>query len=303
MKRILLRSTLVLVALALLAGLAFFFRPISCMLHYAYLREALGGVESHTLSIEGHTMHYLVEGPKDGPAVVLVHGLGGSAEDWRQLAPLLAKAGYRVYSPELFGYGRSDKPADFSYSPQSEADAVVAFLDDLHLGPINLGGWSMGGWIVQLIAAEHSEHVHKLILFDSVGLYQPPTWDTRLFIPKTASELDQLEALLMPHPQHAPGFVVRDILRFSEERGWVIQRALNAMLSGKETTDHLLPTLKMPVLIVWGTADHIAPLSEGSAMHALIPQSEMVLAPECGHLAPRQCVSTYEPQLEAFLKR
>ena len=64
----------------------------------------------------GVRMHYEVEGPADGPVVVLVHGLGGRAEDWRKLAPYLAKAGFRVYLPDLPGYGRSEKPADFSYS-------------------------------------------------------------------------------------------------------------------------------------------------------------------------------------------
>ena len=61
-------------------------------------------------------MHYEAEGPAGGPVVVLVHGLGGRAEDWPNLAPYFARAGFRVYMPDLFGYGRSDKPADFSYS-------------------------------------------------------------------------------------------------------------------------------------------------------------------------------------------
>ena len=48
--------------------------------------------------------------------MVLVHGLGGRCEDWRNLAPYLVRAGFRVYMPDLPGYGRSEKPADFSYS-------------------------------------------------------------------------------------------------------------------------------------------------------------------------------------------
>lgn len=302
MKRILLRTAFVCVLFALVAAVEFYLHPLSFMLRCAYLGEALGGMESRTLTVQGRPMHYLATGPKSGPVVVLVHGLGGSAEDWLQLAPRLSHAGFRVYMPDLFGYGRSARPADFSYSPRAEAEAVTGFLDAMHLARVNLGGWSMGGWIVQLIASEHPERIQKLVLFDSAGLYQPPTWNTQLFIPTTPEELDQLEALLMPHPKQAPAFVVRDILRFSHERAWIIQRALNSMLTGQETTDALLPRLKMPVLIVWGTDDRIFPETQAEKMHTLTPHSEVVLASGCGHLAPRQCVGAFAPQLEAFLQ-
>ena len=75
-------------------------------------------------------------------------GSARSAEYWRNLAPYLAKAGFRVYIPDLLGYGRSDQPADFSYTVRDEAAVVVGFMDALGLKQVELGGWSMGGWIV-----------------------------------------------------------------------------------------------------------------------------------------------------------
>ena len=63
------------------------------------------------------------------------------------------------------------------------------------------------------------------------------------------------------------------------------------MWTGKEATDGLLAELKMPVLIVWGGDDQITPLSQGEKMHALIPQSQLVVIPGCGHLAPDQCAT------------
>ncbi len=137
--------------------------------------EDLTGIESRTVRVEGHRVHYLVQGPANGPAVVLVHGLGGRAEDWRNLAPYLAKAGFRVYMPDLLGYGRSDKPADFSYSVRDEAAVVVGFMDALGLKQVDLGGWSMGGWIVQIAAIEHPERISRLMLFDAAGLYRSRT--------------------------------------------------------------------------------------------------------------------------------
>jgi len=244
-----------------------------------------------------------VEGPANGQVVVLVHGLGGRAEDWRNLAPWFAKAGYRVYMPDLVGYGRSQKPADFSYSMTDEAAVVVGFMDALGLQQVNLGGWSMGGWIVQIVASTHSERVKRLILFDSAGLYEKPAWDTRLFTPATSTELDQLDALLMPHPPVVPGFIARDILRNSKRNAWVVQRALGTMLAGRDTTDNLLPQLKMPVLIAWGAEDLITPVEQGEKMHRLVPQSELDVVAGCGHLAPVQCAGQMGPKLVEFVNK
>ena len=289
-------------ALTLAAGLGFWLRPVSYFNGSMYLREALSGVENRSLTVEGHRMHYEAEGPAAGPVVVLVHGLGGHAEDWRNLAPYFARAGFRVYMPDLFGYGRSDRPADFSYSVRDEAGAEVAYMDALGLKHVDLGGWSMGGWIVQIVATEHPERVRRLMLFDSAGLAEKPVWDTNLFMPKTAAELDQLEALLMPQPHGIPRFVARDILRISRQHAWVIQRALDTMLTGQDATDTLLPKLKMPVLILWGKEDRITPLELGRKMHQLVPQSELDVFNGCGHLAPEQCTGEMGPMVVEFVK-
>ena len=292
----------VLGSLALIAGIGFWLRPVSYFNESMYVRECLSGASSHSVQVAGHRVHYMVEGPAAGPVVVLVHGLGGRAEDWRNLAPYFARAGFRVYMPDLLGYGRSERPSDFSYSVPDEAEAVVGFFDVLGLKQVDLGGWSMGGGIVQHLAFKHPERVRRLMLFNSIGIYAKPSWDTRLFTPTTPADLDQLEALLMPNPQPIPGFVARDILRISKQRAWVIHRAIATMLTGRDATDALLPQLKMPILIVWGAEDRLLPLSLGEKMHQLVPQSKLEVFPGCGHLAPVQCASQIGPQEVAFVK-
>jgi pimeloyl-ACP methyl ester carboxylesterase len=290
-------------AVAVLAAIGFWARPVSYFNGALYVRELLSGEESRSVQVAGHRVHYLADGPADGPAVVLVHGLGGQAEDWRMLTPYLVKAGFRVYMPDLPGFGRSERPADFSYSIHDQADAVVGFLDALGLKRVDLGGWSMGGWIVQRVASGHPERVRRLMLFDAAGIYEKPAWDTRLFTPATAGELDQLDALLMPHPPKVPGFVARDILRESSGHAWVINRAVATMLTGQDATDHLLPELKMPVLIVWGAEDRITPVSQGEKMHQLVPQSQLEVFAGCGHLAPGQCTAQIGPKVVEFVKQ
>lgn len=285
------------------AAITLWIRPLAVFGLFTQAEMFLHGATSRYTLVDGYRIHYYEMGPADGPAVVLVHGLGGRSEDWEKLAPFLSRAGYRVYVPDLPGYGRSARPAEFSYSVSDEAQIVVGFLDVLGLEEVDLGGWSMGGWIVQLVAAKHADRVNRLMLFDSAGLYVKPAWDTRLFTPISPAQLEKLDALLMPNPPNLPGFVVRDVLRISHEHAWVIQRALDTMLTGKETTDKLLPNLKMPVFIVWGSVDQITPLSEGEKIHELIPQSKLEIVSGCGHLAPNACASQIAPGVIDFLRR
>jgi pimeloyl-ACP methyl ester carboxylesterase len=289
--------------LALSTALAFRMRPVSLYRGYSELRLVLSGAESRTTNVAGFRVHYYALGPAGGPVVVLVHGLGGRSEDWRNLAPYFAKAGYRVYLPDLLGYGHSEQPRDFSYSITDEAAVVVGFFDVLNLKQVDLGGWSMGGWIVQRVAIDHPGRVRRLMLFDSAGINEKPTWNLELFTPTTAAEVDQLDDLLMPHPPRVPAFVAEDILRSSRRNSWISHRAVDSMLLGRDVTDNLLPHLKMPVLIVWGSEDRITPLSHGEKMHRMISQSQLSVIPGCGHLAPVQCADQIGPTAVEFLKR
>lgn len=296
------RIALALIVSIAAVGVVFWTRPLTVFGLFSRAQMYCAGAGSHYTTVEGYRIHYYALGPEDGPVAVLVHGLGGRAEDWTKLAPYLAKAGYRVYLPDLPGFGESERPQNFSYSVTDQANVVIGFLDALGLKQVDLGGWSMGGWIVQLAAVNHPERVRRLVLFDSAGLYMRPNWDTRLFTPVSPADVEKLDKLLMPHPPDLPDFVARDILRVSAEHAWIMHRAMDSMLVGRETTDKLLPNLKMPVLIVWGEMDQITPLTEGSKMHQLITQSQMFVVPGCGHLAPNECAGQIGPGMVNFLR-
>ena len=303
MKAVLLVTGLLMIA----AALGIWLRPLRFVDGFSYLRLWLSGGQSRSVAVNGHRIHYNVVGALSGttnaPVVVLVHGLGGRAEDWQNLSPFLVRAGYRVYMLDLPGFGRSEQPAAFSYSIPDQDAAVKGFLDALGLTQVDLAGWSMGGWIVQLVATQHPENIRRLILFDSAGLGQAPAWDTQLFTPRTIGELHQFLAVLMPHPPYLPDFIGRDLVRIAQKNAWVIHRALASMLTGHDTTDALLPQLNMPVLIVWGSEDQIFPLSHGELMHHLVPQSQLEIIPGCGHLLVIQCASQIGPRVLDFLNR
>jgi len=289
--------------LVVAAAFGFWEWPIRYFDALLHLEMRIEGAHSQWVAVDGYSVHYFVEGPANGTAVVLVHGLGARAEDWHKLAPYLAKAGDRVYMPDLIGYGQSTKPTDFSYSVRAEAAIVIGFMNALGLQRVDLGGWSMGGWVAQIVAAQVPQRIDKLMLFDSAGLRDRPAWNTSLFTPTTPAQLSQLNALLRPKPPPIPGFVARAVLRLSRSNAWIIQRAMTTMLSGRDVTNDMLPLFKMPILLVWGADDRCIPPAEGRQMHALMPQSTLHLVPACGHLAPLDCAGKMAPQVTAFLDR
>ena len=297
------RMVVALLVLAVTAGALFYFRPVFCFNQMLYVREWREGVESRKAIVDGIHVHYNVAGPREGAPVVLVHGLGGRAEDWFNLSKYLVRAGYRVYMPDLPGYGRSEKPAGFSYAVHDEAEQVIHFMDAMGLKQVDLGGWSMGGGIVQHAAFRHPERIRRLMLFDAVGIWERPKWNVALFTPRNTEELSQLNALLEPKPQAIPAFVARDVLRVSAQNAWVIHRALEQMLTGEDATDKMLPQFRMPALVVWGDADRIFPMSQAETMQRLIPRSELAVARGCGHLAPGECADQIGPRVVDFLNR
>ena len=89
---------------------------------------SVDGVQERTIDVEGLRTRYLTAGDDGGPPLVLLHGVGDNALDWRWVAPALARS-HRVYAPDLPGAGESAKPEDADYSPGYFERFVAAFLD------------------------------------------------------------------------------------------------------------------------------------------------------------------------------
>jgi pimeloyl-ACP methyl ester carboxylesterase len=284
----------VVVALLVVAGGGvFYFAPLRVNDAVLRTRLRLEGVESHETLVEGYRIHYFEAKPRagaagGGKALVLLHGLGSRGEDWRGMMSGFADAGFHVYVPDLLGYGRSDKP-DVDYAISLEEKLVVDWMQAVGVSRADVGGWSMGGWVALKLTVEHPEMVDRLVLYDSAGVYFPPSWDAALFTPTDAAGLDRLEAMLSPHPQKFPGFVARAVLAVVAKNGWVIQRSLVAMESGKDLMDFQLQNVTRPTLVVWGGVDTLIPPDVGARIQQGIPGASLVVATGCGHLAPSEC--------------
>lgn len=106
-----------------------------------------------TIEINGQTIHYAVRGPVEGKPVVLVHGNGGSHKSMLTQAKQLAKAGYRVYSPDSRGHGLNTPLEEYHYADMTED--TFMFIKQLGLDKPALYGWSDGGIIALMLEMKH----------------------------------------------------------------------------------------------------------------------------------------------------
>ncbi|AFL87863.1 putative hydrolase or acyltransferase of alpha/beta superfamily [Terriglobus roseus DSM 18391] len=264
------------------------------------------GVKHHHVDVEGYSIQYLEAKPPAGSPekpLVLVHGLGARATDWTPLIPTLAAHGYHVYALDLLGYGNSPKPRDGDASLAVEERITLGFLQALHLDKPDVAGWSMGGWVAMKLALDHPEHVRRLLLYDSAGLYFIIDFPYSLFTPSDRAGFDALMERIEPDQPRMkmPAFVIPGMLRRFEKSRSIVDSSFHSMLTGREILDFRVHALKMPVLIVWGTEDKLTPLATGLRLHELVPQSVFVGLRGCGHLAAAECSSAALPATIKFL--
>lgn len=246
-----------------------------------------------------HRIHYLAVG--EGPPLLLVHGVAMRGAD---LAPVLRalSRGRRVYVPDLLGYGDSDKPPGSDYSITTQTTVVRGFMDAVRLREADVMGVSMGGWIAMKLAAEHPQRVRRLVLVSSAGFTFKTSLNELSFSARNLAELRASLDLQTDRAGMIPAFILRDILRESKKKSWVTRRAMRSMLTRGEVLDGKLARVRMPVLLVWGTADRIIPFSVAARMRKELPQARLVALRGCGHLAIIECRAEALPPIAEFLR-
>jgi pimeloyl-ACP methyl ester carboxylesterase len=275
-------------------------------------------VEKQDVEIDGLPIRYLAAG--EGPPLVLLHGAGDNALDWRWVMPTLT-ATHRVYAPDLPGSPDSARPAA-DYSPAFFERFVAGFLDALEIGPATFVGNSFGGLIALRLALSEPARLRALVLVDSAGLGRVvnpaftsvnapglseaaiPFWKTLVGAYQRAWGRT---ALLFAHP---PGTVPREWLaeqcRLALSPGYLeahltVLRALVSPLGQREVLVDNLPSLKIPTLVVWGARDRVFPESQARDAVAHLPEGSLAVIPECGHMPHVECPDHFLAALGEFL--
>jgi pimeloyl-ACP methyl ester carboxylesterase len=122
---------------------------------------ALQTIEEQTMFAGGLSWRVAVAGPEDGPAVLLLHGFPEYWATWRPQIPALARAGFRVYAPDLPGYGGTDEPD--SYDIEELANCIADLRIQLDQDGVHLVGHDWGGMIGHVVASQHPHAVRSFV--------------------------------------------------------------------------------------------------------------------------------------------
>ena len=274
-------------------------------------------IEEHDIEVEGLPIHYLTAGT--GPPLVLLHGAGDNALDWRWVMPALA-ANHRVYAPDLPGSPDSARPAADDYSPTFFERFVSGFVDSLGIAQATFVGSSLGGLIALRLAFSDPARMGALVLADSAGLGRTvnpaftsvnvpglgeaamPFWRT----PVGAYQRAWARAMLLfARPTRVPREWLMEQRRLAQSPGYLRAHltALRAQVrpwGQHEVLVDSLPLLKMPTLIVWGARDRVFPKSQARDAVARIQEGYLELMPDCGHLPHIECPESFVAAVERF---
>jgi pimeloyl-ACP methyl ester carboxylesterase len=259
--------------------------------------KPIAGFEERFAEVKGCRLRYFLGGPEDGRPIVLVHGLGGCAANWVDVAPLLART-RRVLIPELPGHGRS--------SPLAAVPNLAVFADRLTivaeregLLPAAFVGHSLGAVVAVRLALRRPDAVDALVLAAAAGISSTTRraeWGLRIL------GIIGPRRLVAPWADSVAGSAV---LRYAVFGRWgasdplILSRAaVDGFLEGTRLTtesvsaaravvvDDVRPelgSLRCPALVLWGARDNQLPVADAFEFARRLRAPLRVIA-DCGHL-------------------
>ena len=253
-----------------------------------------------TVDVNGLHARFLRAG-EDGPPVVLIHGLGASAEIWSANIGALA-AGHRVFVPDLPGFGRTAMPPGMDFSPAAYSRFVRDFMAALGIGRAALVGHSLGGGVALRVTLDDPGRVDRLVLASSAGLGPDvslplriaslPFFDRVFFRPPLPVFTRFLRRLVYDPAAISPEFA-RLYYDMFFQPGAVrtfaaILRAVVTIRGARpgilEPIREGLGTIAAPVLILWGRRDRILPVGQALDAAGRIPGARLHIFERCGHM-------------------
>ena len=270
-----------------------------------------------TVTVDEGFAEYLEVGT--GPVVVLLHGDGETARDWRWVAPALAAAGHRVIAPSLPGHGATAESS--SYAMEDLARWVGRFLDALGISRATVGGNSIGGLIPVHLALQDPGRVSRLVLIDPAGMGYAVNPVLGMETMPLAGELaiatsmlpggPQLRALvragdLFAQPLRVPPGWWADQLRWGGGRPMLTasvacKRAILDAAGQFHVVLDRLGELTVPTLVVWGALDKVVPLVQARAAADRIPGARLEILRSCGHVPHVECPEAFLAPVLRFL--
>ena len=293
----LLRIVLLVIALLVIAFLVFRTPDTDP----ADMRAKYGGEPSQFVKIgDGVSVHLRDEGPKDAPAIILLHGSNADLHTWQPWVDAL-KGEYRVIRVDQVGHGLTGPDPDADYSMGNFVSDIDEVADAMGLKSFTLGGNSMGGAHAVAYALAHPERLQGLVLVDAAGAPARPQGEDGggnigFTIARTPG-LNQLMKHITPRSMVeqslrqsvtnqaivTPQAVDRywELLRYPGNRAATIAR-FSADRSSFDAGE--AARIGVPSLVIWGEEDGLIPVEAGLWFDKHLPDSRLVVYPGIGHL-------------------
>ncbi len=275
-------------------------------------------MEDRYVTVQGYKTRYWAEG--SGEPLILVHGLGSSAESWLFNVEELAKR-YRVLVPDIVGFGKTDKPTDDNeLSLQRSSRFVAGFLESQGVSKAHVVGNSMGGIVSLQFAVDYPQMVNKLVLVDPAGfgrdvhvsfrLQSLPVLGEILAEPSRRGTRMSLEVA-----SHQRQFITDELVERFYELGCqpgmkkpflaAVRKGITLTGVRKDVLEPLqarIPGITAPTLIMWGRCDQVLPISHLETAKKLMPHARVQIFEDCGHIPQMEIADEFNCLLMEFLE-
>ncbi|GAA2747873.1 alpha/beta fold hydrolase [Terrabacter aerolatus] len=269
-------------------------------------------------TLRGHDLSFVDTG--EGPAILFIHGLLGSHENWTHLVDRL-DTDHRVVIPDLFGHGASAKPVG-DYSLGAHAAILRDLIDHLGIDRVTLVGHSLGGGIAMQFCYLFPERVEALVLVSTGGLGRTVSPLLRsatlpgaeLVLPVIASSWvrDRVETVgravrglgWRPSADASAAWKGFTSLSDAESRRAFLATTRGVIDPGGQTVNALgrLTTGEhIRTLVIWGTRDRMIPVGHAERAHEIFPGAKVVLFEGAGHFPHLEQPDRFASVLEAFV--
>jgi len=262
-------------------------------------------------TVLGTRLHVRDSGPRQAPAVLMVHGFGSSLHTWDAWADVLEDE-WRIIRLDLPGAGLSGPDITSDYTDERSHALLIALLDQLGVQRATVVGHSIGGRIAWSFAAQQPERVDKLVLVAPDGFASPGfEYGSAPEVPASLALMRYVlpESILRMNLEVAYGDPSRlsdelaqtyhDLLRAPGNRDALLQRLQQTVLRNPVP---LLEQVQVPVLLMWGEADGMIPVANSADYQRHLDNVRLVRLPGLGHVPHEEAPAETVGHVQAFLR-